>query len=69
MPASVVYAAWEVKRSDPTAYWEQVPDEVKLALHYYNVPCSVEPESEFNPLRIVKTLYQPGDCVIIKACP
>ena len=61
-------AAWEVTPADQTAYWDQVPDQVKLTLHYYNVPCSVEPESEFNPLRIIRTLYQPGDFVVIKAC-
>ena len=59
-------AAWEVKPADQMAYWQQVPDAVKLTLHYYNVPCSVEPDSEFNPLRIVKTLYQPGDFIVIK---
>jgi len=59
-------AAWEVTPADQTQYWEQVPDNVKLTLHYYNVPCSIEPDSEFNPLRIVKTLYQPGDFVVIK---
>ncbi len=68
MPANLLYAAWEVTKADPSAYWEQVPDKVKLTLHYYNVPCSVEPESEFNPLRIVRTLYQPGDFVVIKVC-
>lgn len=65
-PRSPVSAAWEVTPADQTQYWEQVPDNVKLTLHYYNVPCSIEPDSEFNPLRIVKTLYQPGDFVVIK---
>ena len=63
---AVCPAAWEVTPADPAEYWRQVPDAVKLTLHYYNVPCSVEPESEFNPLRIVRTLYQPGDFVVIK---
>ena len=65
-PGGCLLAAWEVTPADQTQYWEQVPDHVKLALHYYNVPCSIEPDSEFNPLRIVKTLYQPGDFVVIK---
>ena len=55
-----------MKPANQSAYWQQVPDAVKLTLHYYNVPCSVEPDSEFNPLRIVRTLYQPGDFVVIK---
>ena len=35
-------------------------------LHLYNVPSSVDPASEANPLRMVKTLYQPGDLIVIK---
>ena len=65
-PLCLSAAAWEVTPADQAEYWEQVPDKVKLTLHYYNVPCSVEPESDFNPLRIVRTLYQPGDFVVIK---
>ena len=63
---SVNCAAWEAKPADQAAYWAQVPDAVKLTLHYYNVPFSVEPES--NPLRMIRTLYQPGDFVVVKAC-
>ena len=66
--AAALLAAWEVTPADQSAYWAQVPDDVKLTLHYYNVPCSVEPDSEFNPLRIVRSLYQPGDFVVIKVC-
>ena len=35
-------------------------------MHYYNVPCDVEPDSPFNPLKIIKAIYRPGDFVAIK---
>lgn len=35
-------------------------------MHYYNVPCDIEPDSPFNPLNIIKSIYRPGDFVAIK---
>ena len=35
-------------------------------LHYYNVPCDTDPESPFNPLNIIKSIYKPGDFVVLK---
>ena len=35
-------------------------------MHYYNVPCDIEPDSAFNPLNIIKSIYRPGDFVVLK---
>ena len=42
-------------------YWEDVPMEQKPKMHYYNVPCDIDPESPFNPLNIVKKIYRRGN--------
>ena len=39
-------------------YWADVPMEQKPQMHYYNVPCDIDPESPFNPLNIVKKIYK-----------
>ncbi len=39
-------------------YWADVPMEQKPKMHYYNVPCDIDPESPFNPLNIVKKIYK-----------
>jgi len=48
-------------------YWADVPMEQKPKMHYYNVPCDIDPESPFNPLNIVKRIYRCAGCTA--TCP
>lgn len=47
-------------------YWAEVPLEMRARMHYFNVPCDIDAASPFNPLNIVKAMYQPGDFVVVK---
>ena len=44
----------------PTA----VPGAVQPALHFYNVPVSVDTASPANPLNIIRKIYRPGDFIV-----
>lgn len=57
---------WEVKPSSGPEYWGEVPVEMRARMHYFNVPCDTGSDSPFNPLNIVKNMYQPGDFIVIK---
>ena len=35
-------------------------------MHYYNVPCDTDPDSPFNPLNMIQSIYKPGDYVVLK---
>lgn len=39
---------------------------LRSSIHYFNIPCDIEPDSPFNPLNIIKAMYKPGDFVVIK---
>ena len=41
-----------------------VPGAVQPALHFYNVPVSVDPASPANPLNIIRKIYRPGDFIV-----
>ena len=49
---------WEISPINASIYWADVPVEQKSKMHYYNVPCDIDPESPFNPLNIVKKIYR-----------
>ena len=66
MTSTCRYIGWEIRPVKAVEYWADVPVEMRARMHYFNVPCDVEPDSPFNPLNIVKAMYQPGDFVVIK---
>lgn len=61
-PALRRLAGWEIKPVNASIYWADVPMEQKPKMHYYNVPCDIDPESPFNPLNIVKKIYRCAGC-------
>ena len=56
------FTGWEIKPVNASIYWADVPMEQKPKMHYYNVPCDIDPESPFNPLNIVKKIYRCASC-------
>lgn len=65
-PEYAVRKGWEIKPATAAEYWADVPLDVRGRMHYFNVPCDTTPDSPFNPLNIVRNMYQPGDFVVIK---
>lgn len=54
--------AWEAERMPN--YWDYVPHDVQGKLHFYNQAISSDLTSPSHPLKILKTVYQPGDFVV-----
>eukprot|EP00889_Picochlorum_renovo_P001305 jgi/Picre1/28335/NNA_003741.t1 len=56
--------AWEAEQMPN--YWDSVPHDVQGKLHFYNQAISSDLTSPSHPLKILKTVYQPGDFVVLK---
>ena len=56
---------WEARKMNMSKYYEEVPADVRVKLHTYNVPASIDPYSADNPLaRLVSSCEVEDFCVL-----
>jgi hypothetical protein len=65
LPFDHIYA-FEKKLQDPTAVVKSVPENLLGAYHWFNVGVASDPNSKFNPLRILLQNFDQDDLVVIK---
>jgi len=58
--------SYEYTLLEPEDYWSRVPMKYKSRFSFFNVPASADPNSENNPLRLIKTTAKPKDFVSFK---
>ncbi|KAK9823706.1 hypothetical protein WJX72_004819 [[Myrmecia] bisecta] len=58
--------AWELAHMDPKAYWASVTETMVEKLHFYNIGIDNDTTKASHPLNIMKSIYRPGDLIIVK---
>ncbi|KAL7568884.1 hypothetical protein ACA910_015532 [Epithemia clementina (nom. ined.)] len=58
--------AYEVTPKSPTLVYQQVPDELKAAYHWYNVGVSANHTSSANPFKLLLENFDENDFVVVK---
>jgi len=57
---------WESSPLEPTAFWDEVPKQIRAKYHFYNAPMSSNITHGNSPLRIIKQLAKSEDFVSFK---
>jgi hypothetical protein len=58
--------AFEMKPILPDKVYQKLPDHFMKAYHWINLPVSADPDSMFNPLKLVLDNFNEDDMVVIK---
>ena len=58
--------SYEFVEQNPAAWWNSVPSPFMSKLHYINVGILPSLESEYNPLHLIKSMFEPNDFVAFK---
>ena len=57
---------YELKPKDPKQVYQQIPDTLKAAYHWYNVGVDADISSSNNPLKLLLEHYTPDDFIVVK---
>ena len=64
-PFDHIYA-FELKPTEPTEVFQNLPPQFMAAYHWINVGVSVEPGHQLNPFTIIKNNFNQDDLIIVK---
>mmetsp|Transcript_28668 Transcript_28668/g.92467 ORF Transcript_28668/g.92467 Transcript_28668/m.92467 type:complete len:189 (-) Transcript_28668:1212-1778(-) len=58
--------SWELTVHHPQKIFEDLPFEVLVAMHYYNIGVNADHNSKYNPWRFIRKLSRRSDFVVVK---
>ena len=58
--------SYEYVKHDPVMWWNSVPSPFTKKLHFINVGVGADVKSEYNPVHLIKSLFEPNDFVAFK---